>query len=377
MQRILILGAGEMQLPIIQKAIESSIYTIVVDMDAKAPGLLIANKTALISTIDYDKILLLAKEEHIDGILTTSDFPVNIVAKVAQELSLPAMSVNVAKICTDKYLQRSLLKEHKIKTPIFKLIEAISELEGVDYFPLVIKPVDSSASRGVKKVANFEELQFQYLKSKEYSKKGKVIVEEFLEGREFSVEAITQKGITNIIAITEKLTNKSDNGYFVEDCHIIPARITKEEYQTISNEVLNAIQAIEIDNSPTHTEVILNKTGAYIVEIACRLGGDYITSDLVPLATGVSMLQNLLNLSLGKEVAVTSKYNKVAAVQFLNQNNYKNCVALVESGNKAIIRSEIKPYHTNEISSSFERMGYVILNTNSIEEMETLLSRLK
>ncbi len=377
MQRILILGAGEMQLPIIEKAIAASIYTIVVDMDSKAPGLLIANKTALISTIDYDNILLLAKEENINGILTTSDFPVNIVARVAQELSLPAMSINVAKICTDKYLQRTFLKEHAIKTPVFNLIEDISRLDGVDYFPLVIKPVDSSASRGVKKVRNREELNSQYLKTKEFSRKGKVIVEEFLEGREFSVETITQKGITTIIAITEKLINKSDNGYFVEDCHIIPARISNQEHKMISEEVFNAIKAVELDNSPTHTEVILNKSGAYIVESACRLGGDFITSDLVPLATGVDMLENLLNLSLGKDVNVESKYNKVAAVQFLNQNNYKNCVALVASENKAIIRSEIKPYHTNEIASSFERMGYVILNTNSMEEMEALLSQLK
>lgn len=376
MQRILILGAGEMQLPIIQKAIAASIYTIVVDMNPKAPGLLIANKKALISTIDYDNILLLAKEEHINGILTTSDFPVNIVARVAQKLSLPAMSINVAKICTDKYLQRKFLKERAIKTPIFNLIGDISQLEGVNYFPLVIKPVDSSASRGVKKVKNRDELNFQYLKSIEYSKKGKVIVEEFLEGREFSVETITQKGITNIIAITEKLINKSDNGSFVEDCHIIPARISKQEHKMVSDEVFRAIKALEIDDSPTHTEVILNKKGAYIVEIACRLGGDFITSDLVPLATGVDMLENLLNISLGEEVNVESKYKKVAAVQFLNQSNYKNCAEMVAVGNKAIIRSEIKEYHTNEISSSLERMGYIILNTYSMEEMEKVLSRL-
>ena len=377
MQKILILGAGEMQLPIIQKAINDCIYTIVVDMDPNAPGLLIANKTALISTIDYDNILTLAIKENIDGILTTSDFPVNIVARVAHELSLPAMSMNVAKICTDKYLQRSFLKHHKIKTPIFKLIEHISELKDVNFFPLVIKPVDSSASMGVKLVKSFDELELQYLKSKEYSKKGHVIVEEFLDGREFSVETITQKGITTIIAITEKMTNKSDNGYFVEDCHIIPARISQEEHLIISEIVLKCIKILEIDNSPTHTEVILNKSAAYIVEIACRLGGDFITSHLVPLATGVNMLQNLLNLSLGKEVNIESNQKRVAAVQFLNQDNYKSCAAIQSSGNKAIVHSEIKPYHTGEVISSFDRMGYLILNTNSIEEMKKILQQLK
>ena len=112
------------------------------------------------------------------------------------------------------------------------------------------------------------------------------------------------------------------------------------------------------------------------MEIACRLGGDFITSDLVPLATGVDMLENLLNLSLGIKINVEPKYTKVASVQFLNHNNYENCVEFVNSANKSIIRSEIKEYHTNEISSSFERMGYIILNTNSMKEMETILSQL-
>jgi carbamoyl-phosphate synthase large subunit len=298
MYKLLILGAGEMQLPIIQKASTRSIYTIVVDINPHAPGLLIANKAVQISTVDYDNILLLAKNENINGILTTSDYPVNIVAKIAQELSLFAMSINVANICTDKYLQRTFLKNHSIKTPIFNLIKNISELEGVDYFPLIIKPVDSSGSRGVKKIQNREELNYQYFKSKEFSKKGNVIVEEFLEGREFSVETITQKGITTIIAITEKLIYKSNSGYFVEDCHIIPARITDVEHKLISEEVHRTIHELKLNNSPTHTEVILNKSGVYIVESACRLGGDFITSDLVPLATGVDMLENLLNLSL-------------------------------------------------------------------------------
>ena len=375
-KRLLIIGAGEMQTPIIKKAKQNSIFTIVVDDDGKAPGLNFADKIAFVNEIDYYNILLLAKEENINGILTTSEFPINIVAKVAEELSLPAMSINVAEICTNKYLQRSILKEFNMKTPIFELINNISELGKIKYFPAVIKPVDSSASRGVKKVNNQDDLHYQYLKSKEYSKTGKVIIEEFLEGREFSVETITQKGMTKIIAITEKLINKSDNGYFVEDCHIIPARISKQEYKIISDEVFNAINLLQIDNSPTHTEVILNKTGAYIVEIACRLGGDFIASDLVPLATGVDMLENLLNLSLGKKVNVEPKYTRVASVQFLNPNNYKNCVELVGLANKSIIRSEIKEYHTKEISSSFERMGYIILNTNSMKEMETILSQL-
>ena len=376
MKKIIILGAGEMQLPVIQKAKDNSIYTIVVDKNPKAPGMLIANETASISTNDFDSVLTLAIKNNIDGILTTSDLPVNIVARVAKELSLPAMSIDVAKACTDKYLQRSLLKRSNIKTPTFKLIKHVAELKEVTFLPLVMKPVDSSASRGVKKVMSFDELECQYIKSKEYSKKGHVIVEEFIDGREFSVETITQKGITTIVAITEKRINNSNNGYFVEDRHIIPARISKDEHHIISVEVLKAINVLEIDNSPTHTEVMLNKNGAYIIEIACRLGGDFITSHLVKLATGVDMLEQLINLSLGKEINIEPKREKVAAVQFLNTDNYERCVNFISAKCDSLVHVEIKPEHSRDIKNSNDRMGCIILQTNSIDKMENLLMQI-
>jgi len=372
----MILGAGEMQFPIIKKAIDLAIYTIVVDFNHEAPGFAIADKKALISTIDYENILTLAQDEKIDGILTTSDFPVNIVAKVAKELELPAMSIDVATICTNKYLQREFFNSHFIKTPKFKLIEDVSDIESIDYFPVVIKPIDSSASRGVKMVTSRSELESQYFISKDYSTQGKVIVEEFISGREFSIETITQEEVTTIVAITEKNVNGSEFGYFVEDSHIIPARISSEEFQIISNEVLKAITILKINNAPSHIEVKLNETGAYIIEIACRLGGDYITSDLVPLAMGVDMLENLISLALKQTVDVTTKWNKVASIQFLNRENYHNCVTFIKKGNSAVIRSEIKKFHERDITSSFDRMGYVLLQTNTMQEMEVILNQL-
>lgn len=372
----MILGAGEMQMPIIQKAVDLNIYTIVIDFDAQAPGFSIADKKVLISTLDYENIVVLAKNEKIDGILTTSDLPVKVVARVAEKLLLPAMSIEVASICTNKYLQREFFNNHGIRTPKFALIEDVSALKNFDYFPSVVKPVDSSASRGVKMVKNAEELVDQYAISKKYSKQGKVIVEEFIPGREFSVETISQKNKTTIVAITEKILHHSEIGYFVEDSHLIPARISAKEFDLISAEVLNAIKALKINNSPTHTEVKLNENGVFIIEIACRLGGDFITSDLVLLASGVDMMANLLNLSLSKDIDISPKLNKVAAIQFLNNHNFQKCLEFVKQGEGSIIRSEIKEYHNNEIANSFDRMGYVILQTDEMEEMEEILNQL-
>lgn len=377
MKKILILGAGPIQVPVIKKSKELGIYTITVDFDPKAQGFVFSDEFHQISTNDTDKILELAHNSHIDGILTTSDFPVNVVAKVAKDLGLPAMSIELAKLCTNKYLQREFLKNNNINTPQYKLIESLDDLKSIYFFPCVIKPIDSSASRGVKKVNTQIELFEQYPLSKEYAKSGTVIVEEFVEGREFSVETLTQEGITTIIQITEKLTLGEENGYFVEDTHISPARVTDAERQCIEDVVKLVIEKMGVNNCPTHTELKLNDDSVFIIEIACRLGGDYITSDLVPLSTGVDMLENLILLSIGKKINVTKTKNNVSLVQFLNPINYNKCIKFVDSKNSFIVRSEIYEYRDNEIKNSNDRLGYIILCTPTLSEMENLLKQIK
>ncbi|MFH7004519.1 ATP-grasp domain-containing protein [Flavobacterium bizetiae] len=376
MQKILILGAGEMQVPIIKKSRDLEFYTIVVDFDKNALGFEYSDKKYLESTLDYDKVLEIAVENKIDGILTTSDLPVNVVANISKSLNLSAMSIDGAKLCTNKFLQRDFLNAKGVNMPNYKLIKDSEELNQFMIFPLVIKPVDSSASRGVKKVDSLLELKEQFLSSIQFSKEKKVIVEDYIYGREFSVETLTQNNITTVIAITEKLTKGIENGLFVEDTHIIPARITEDERLVIINEVIKAVDLIGLNNCPTHTEVKLNEKGVFIIEIACRLGGDFIASDLVPLSTGVDMLKNLINLSLGLKVDVNEKINKVAAVQFINVHNYKNALNFIDSHKSTIIRYEVKEFVNKLIENSMDRLGYILLQTDSIEEMTELLKKI-
>lgn len=376
MKRILILGAGEMQLPVIKKSKQLGLYTIVADFDKSAPGLSLADEYSLISTVDFEKVLNFAIQKKIDGILTTSDFPVNIVAKVANILGLQSMSTEVAELCTNKFLQRTFFQENKIKTPFFKQINSIEDLNSFTSFPYIVKPIDSSASRGVKKVNNLDELKSQIEIALTYSKQSKVIVEDFIDGKEFSVESFTQNGVTTITAITEKLTKGEDLGFFVEDTHIIPARISNYEKELITSEVQKAIKVMKLNNCPAHTEVKLNENGVFIVEMACRLGGDYITSDLVPLSTGIDMLENLLKLSLGESLNLHEKWQKFAAIQFFNNTNYKTCIDFINTSNSAIVRSEIKQFHNREITSSFDRMGYVIISADSNEKMNEILNQI-
>lgn len=377
MKKLLILGAGQMQVPIIALAKQLGHYTIVADYDPHAPGFVYADVKSTISTIDKNAVLELAKKEQVDGILTTSDYPVRVVAYVSEKLGLPAMSQKVAEVCTDKYQQRLLFNENEINTPFFLQCDTNSYLTSLINFPYIVKPVDSSASRGVERVKTEEQLHKAVEIACKMSRSGKAIVESFIGGKEFSVETLTQNGVTHIIQITEKLTRGEEHGYFVEDTHIEPARISDSEADAIRGEVLKAAKAVGVDNCPTHTEIKLWNGKPYIIEMACRLGGDFITSDLVPLSTGISMMENLIKLSLGETIDVEPKYKKWSCVQFLNEENYYRCKEFISTGDTHIRRSEVEKYKDGVIKSSLDRLGYIIFQSETRAELEILLSRIK
>ena len=377
MSRLLILGAGQMQVPIIALAKELGHTTIVADFDPNAPGFKYADIKSTVSTIDKDAVLQLAQSEKVDGILTTSDYPVRVVAYVSEKLGLPAMTQKVAEVCTNKYAQRVLFKENGVNTPFFIKCDMDSDLSDLTSFPYIVKPVDSSASRGVEEVHNKQQLHDAVKVACSLSRSGNAIVESFIGGKEFSVETLTQGGITHIIQITEKLTRGEEQGFFVEDTHIEPARISNEEANAIREEVLRGTKAVGVNNCPTHTEIKLWNGKPYIIEMACRLGGDYITSDLVPLSTGISMLENLIHLSLGESIDIEPKYQKWSCVQFLNEENYYSCRDFIKSGNDHIRRSEVGEYRSSVIKNSLDRLGYIIMQANTKEEISELIDKLK
>jgi len=375
-KKLMILGAGAMQVPVVKKAKSLGYEVIAIDYDPFAPGFEYADKRYVISTLDRDEVLRVAKKENITGILTTSDAPVKTVAYVSEKMGLPGMSQKVSEICTDKHLQRKTFKESGINCPQFFLVGSNTDLGGFDDFPYIVKPTDSSASRGVKKVTDRDALIAAVNDAISFSKKGTVIIESFIEGREFSVETLTQNGVSHIVAITEKETCGETLGYFVEKRHMEPARINTSEKLQIEAEVKKAIAAIGLDNCPTHTEIKINNRGAFIIEIACRLGGDYITSDLVPLSTGVDMLGNLINISIGKPIDVEKKISMYSCVQFLTPDNYQSCVDFINSGRHSMIRHEVQPFTEREVRNSLDRLGYMIFQTETLQELERILEEI-
>jgi biotin carboxylase len=368
-KRIMILGAGVLQRPGILKAKDMGYEVVAVDMDPNAVGFQDADIKLVISTIDIPAVLEAAKEYHIDGIMTlASDMPMRTVACVGSELGLPAISEEAAFRATDKHAMRMALKEHGVPVPAFfgvkdetEYRDAIAQIPG-DCF--IVKPADSSGSRGVHLVSKDEDALPAFHHSQKFSRSGVVMVEEYMTGPEVSVESLTIDGETQVIAITDKLI--VGNGNFTEIGHTQPCALPAQIQEEIRDVVCRTVKAIGIDHSPSHAELKVTPTGVKVVEIGARLGGDNITTSLVPLSTGVDMLAACIHVAMGNPVGAFPKVPNTAAIRYFDPpvgtirdiRNVEQARSIPGICEIQILRSvgqRVVP-----ITSSTDRIGFVI-----------------
>ena len=217
MKKIMILGAGIYQVPLIKTAKRLGICSIVVSIPGNYPGFELADRVYYENTTDYDKILEIAREEQIDGIVTAgTDVAVITIGKVCDELKLCGLSFDAAKVAANKLLMKSKYEEHGVRTAKFREIPLdaadvtarVAELS----FPLIFKSVDSSGSRGIVKVDAEADFEAAIQNVKENTRSDYYIVEEFIEGEEFGAQAFVYRGEVTFILPHGDYVFKGDTG---------------------------------------------------------------------------------------------------------------------------------------------------------------------
>ncbi len=371
MKSIFILGASRLQVPAIKKAKEEGLYVYVLDYDQNAVGIEFADKFLEISTIDKEavyKAALLYKPDYI--ITSTSDMPVRTVAWVCEKLGKKTDISYEGAICaTDKIAMRNRMRECNVPIPEYHEVQSYQDfLNTVELMneKFILKPADNAASRGVVLVDKNEHPDYQSLYNYciEYSRSGAALIEEYMEGPEVSVESFSVDGVHHIITITDKIV--TDEPFFVELGHTEPSRLSKDQQDDIRKVALAAIEAIGMKNGPTHTEIKLTPTGAKLVEIAARLGGDFITSKLVPLSTGVDMIDCSISSVLGTEVKCSKTQNMGAAIRFIHgDSGILSSIEGIDDAKKCEGIVEVEIYMKNgdkieELKNSSDRIGHVI-----------------
>lgn len=377
MKKLAIIGANDFQNPLILKAKELGYETHVFAWKDGSIGEKTADFFYPISIVEKEQILEECKKIGIDGITTiASDLATVTVNYVAKKMGLPGNSLECNKKSTNKYEMRKAFRENGVQTLKFEKVQSkedIQKLANMEY-PLIVKPTDRSGSRAITKVFNKNELQDAIDKALENSFENGAIVEEFIEGQEYSAEGITYKGKHHFLTITKKATTGAP--HFIETGHIEPAGLSKEMEEKVYNELDKALTALEITNSATHSEFKINDKGEVkIIEIGARMGGDCIGSDLVQISTGYDFIKMVIDVAVGNEPSfekVTTP--KVASIKFIFSEKDMQDYEKVKTEMPNIIyrTSKIEPIGTHEVVDSSTRFGFYIMATETIDEVRWL-----
>lgn len=300
-EKIAVIGANEPLIPFYRQAKALGYEVIGIAIEKGAVCKRYCDNFYPVSFADKDAVVEVCRREKVDGIISFSlESALPTVAYVASKLGLVSNSEESIKLTQSKFAQRQALENAGIPVPKYYLIENVADLSKVVCsFPVIVKPVDSGGSQGICKVESKDKLTDAYNYAISFSRTSKAIIEEFVDGREFSVEYISHQGKHYFLQITDKVTSGAPR--FVEMQHHQPADIPVSVWDRIKAMVECALTALRIENSASHTEIKWNSNDElFIIETGARMGGDYISSDLVRLSTGYDFVDGAIKLAIGK-----------------------------------------------------------------------------
>lgn len=363
---IAIIGASYLQKPLVLKAKELGLRTICFAWDKDAVCKSLVDMFYPISIIEKDDILAKCKTEDIDGICTiASDVAAPTVAYVANKLDLVGNDYQAAVKANNKWLMREAFKSAGIPCPWFKCVSSYDDLRDENHiFPLIVKPVDRSGSMGVFKVNTDLELEIAIKEAVSDSFSKKAMVEQYVDGREISVEFISFENNHYPLTITDKVTTESP--HFVELEHHQPSTLPNSVKNDINQITIKALNALGVTNVASHTEYKITDSGQiYIIELGARMGGDFIGSDLVWYSTGYDYLKGVIDIALNQFEVPHISVSVFAGIYFLSKETEK-IKPIIENAKKypEIVCAEITDATLRNITCSADRSGYFIYKGN-------------
>ena len=292
-QRLLVLGAGAAQVGLLRAARARDLFVIAVDRDPAAPGFAYADKRALVSSEDEPDVDRLARAEHVDAIVSPgADWPVGIAARVAERLGLPhPIDSATAALATTKSRQRDRFAAAGVPQP--RLLDEPAA-------PCVVKAPDRQGQRGLTFVRTEDELAGAIEAALAASRNSAYIVEEYVEGPEVTVNAVSVDGVFHPLLVTDRLT-ADPPAFGVALAHVWPC---VSETQSLVEAAGAAAAALGIENGPTYTQIRIGPDGPKVVELAARLGGGH-DAELTEALTGVKLNDLALDFALGERACVS------------------------------------------------------------------------
>ena len=300
-QDLAIIGASYLQLPLIEKAKELGYITHVFAWRANDVGETAADYFYPISIVNKEQILEKCREIGICGICSiASDLAAVTVNYVAYHLGLVCNDLQATARSTNKHLMRLAFEQNGDPSPHSILVDAQTDLSQMKLaYPVIVKPTDRSGSRGIFKLESSEGLNQAVQAALEESLEKKALIEEYVEGQEYSVEYISYQGKHTFLALTKKYTTGAP--HFIETGHMEPAPVDAETLGRIQKIISHALDTLGIKNGASHSEIKISEDGTIrLIEIGGRMGGDCIGSDLVRYSTGFDYVRMVIQVACGQ-----------------------------------------------------------------------------
>ena len=288
-------------------------YVIAADGDPNARGFQYADKAICANITDEKVMLKIAREEGVDGVIhPCSEVSMNVMGRINDELGLAGITREQAIRATNKHLMREAFEKGNAPSPKSILTESAEDawnhLQEDFTTDGILKPSRNSGSRGIAKVTRDmpkEDFEKAYYIALEESRDKSVLIEQFIEGPEFSIEIIVWNGEVNVLTVTDKKTTEAP--HFVELGHNQPSCRTAEEVETLKAAAVAGVKALGVNDCACHAEAKLMNGRAYLMEIGARLGGDFISTELTHLSTGIDMVGAAIDVALGLEPDLSVK----------------------------------------------------------------------
>lgn len=373
MKKLAIIGANAFQNPLILKAKEMGFETHVFAWEAGDIGETTADVFHPVSIVEKDEIGRICLEEGVIACCSIgSDLAIHTVNHVQRLLGNPCNPEITDTIATNKYDMRRAFRDAGVPCPGFLKVSDIPSEESLAdmRYPMIVKPTDRSGSRGIFKVADYGELCQAVPQSTASSFEKSAIIEEFIDGPEYSCEGISFAGEHHILALTKKFTTGAP--HFIETGHREPSDIPDAMLPDISRAIHTALDALHIQYGASHTEFKLTPQGNIrIIEIGSRMGGDCIGSDLVYLSTGLDYMAMVIDTACGNAPSLSLvRTPEQAAIRFIFTNDDRNELEhLRQTAPDTIWRAECDETHlADHVTDSSNRHGYWITHRPLVAE---------
>jgi biotin carboxylase len=302
--KILVLGTGGAQADLIEylRSTECEVYGL--SYRKEGPGLEHVNHFELINITDGETVKKFAKRNNIELIYSVgSDYALPSIAYASKQLNLPCFFTDRhAALANDKYALRTFLRNNHLITLEFMQVEEPRDLENWDMFPAIIKPIDSQGQRGVFQVNDKRELESCFRNVLVHSKGKKAIIEEYVNGKEVSVNAYVKEGRLLYLFISERHVVERMRGGIIKD-HVLPASVSNKTYSKIKNLVEETINRIELTNGPAYFQIKHADNDIHMIEFTPRLDGCHLWR-LIDCVFGINLLRMTIDHLLGHPLEI-------------------------------------------------------------------------